>query len=248
MKLSINPLLNILDTSVHFTGVEIAKGYLGVNLPPTDRVFPCLAENRKNGKVCLEWMHRARLYLSYKEEQEKDTLFRLGQQFITYNFWSRLSFKQSWVRAIVLNCFNIFSNKCFQVLYIHLGESIRRHSVDGLLRKRRTTRPLVWQCLQSPTSYWMWRSICQPEEAILVVAWLWLTYQFLATIVVGKLIGNWGPWSSWNSFVHPMLHLVLLVLLYFLIFWHIADPGMEVVELWEWRGQLNWEMWKWAPS
>ncbi|CAB0003221.1 unnamed protein product [Nesidiocoris tenuis] len=67
-------------------GVEIAKGYLGVNLPPTYRVFPCLAENRKNGKVCLEWMHRARLYLSYKEEQEKDTLFRC------YTFtWESLS-------------------------------------------------------------------------------------------------------------------------------------------------------------
>ena len=53
-------------------------GYLGVELPATDRVYHCLERDQENGKVCLEWMHRARLYLSYKEEKskEKDQGFR----------------------------------------------------------------------------------------------------------------------------------------------------------------------------
>uniref|UniRef100_A0A0K8T0D7 Family 31 glucosidase KIAA1161 n=1 Tax=Lygus hesperus TaxID=30085 RepID=A0A0K8T0D7_LYGHE len=57
-------------------GVEIALGYLGVHLPQNDRVFPCLHSNNRKGKLCLEWMHKARLYLSYKEEKEGDTQFR----------------------------------------------------------------------------------------------------------------------------------------------------------------------------
>ncbi|CAH1402416.1 unnamed protein product [Nezara viridula] len=52
-------------------GVEIALGYLGVELPSTDRVYHCLEQDQEDGKVCLEWMHRARLYLSYKEEKSK---------------------------------------------------------------------------------------------------------------------------------------------------------------------------------
>lgn len=47
-------------------GGEIALGYLGVELPETDRVFHCLPQDqRSDGSVCMEWMHKARLYLSY---------------------------------------------------------------------------------------------------------------------------------------------------------------------------------------
>lgn len=47
---------------------EIALGYLGTELPDTDRVYNCLPENeRSDGSVCMEWMHHARLYLSYSE-------------------------------------------------------------------------------------------------------------------------------------------------------------------------------------
>ncbi|XP_075219236.1 myogenesis-regulating glycosidase isoform X2 [Lycorma delicatula] len=46
-------------------GGEIALGYLGTELPETDRVFHCLPQNQKAGSVCMEWMHKSRLYLSY---------------------------------------------------------------------------------------------------------------------------------------------------------------------------------------
>ncbi|KAL1117500.1 hypothetical protein AAG570_003819 [Ranatra chinensis] len=52
-------------------GVEIALGYLGVDLPVADRVFECLPQDQAaaEGAVCLEWMHMARLYLSYQQKQ-----------------------------------------------------------------------------------------------------------------------------------------------------------------------------------
>lgn len=45
-------------------GAEIIKGRLGTTLN-YDKVYPCLDE--VNGSVCLEWMNRARLYLSFYE-------------------------------------------------------------------------------------------------------------------------------------------------------------------------------------
>ncbi|RZF49272.1 hypothetical protein LSTR_LSTR002893 [Laodelphax striatellus] len=46
----------------------IALGYLGVQLPDTDRVFHCLPNDQKSdGSVCMEWLNHARLYLNYRE-------------------------------------------------------------------------------------------------------------------------------------------------------------------------------------
>ncbi|XP_073978465.1 myogenesis-regulating glycosidase isoform X2 [Rhodnius prolixus] len=50
-------------------GVEIALGYLGVDLPSGDTVYHCLPKDQKPDMVCLEWMHRARLYLSYNQKE-----------------------------------------------------------------------------------------------------------------------------------------------------------------------------------
>ncbi|XP_014249264.1 myogenesis-regulating glycosidase isoform X3 [Cimex lectularius] len=52
-------------------GVEIALGYLGVDLRGDDRVHQCLPQDQKKDIVCLEWMHRARLYLSYSQMEIK---------------------------------------------------------------------------------------------------------------------------------------------------------------------------------
>ncbi|XP_039291821.1 myogenesis-regulating glycosidase-like isoform X2 [Nilaparvata lugens] len=47
---------------------QIALGYLGVQLPDTDRVFHCLPNQQKSdGSVCMEWLNHARLYLNYRE-------------------------------------------------------------------------------------------------------------------------------------------------------------------------------------
>ncbi|KAJ8985628.1 hypothetical protein NQ317_015123 [Molorchus minor] len=46
-------------------GVEIILAKLGVTIN-YDKVLSCLpADQRKDGSICLEWMHRARLYLSF---------------------------------------------------------------------------------------------------------------------------------------------------------------------------------------
>lgn len=48
----------------------IALGYLGVQLPDTDRVFHCLPNDQKSdGSVCMEWLNHARLYLNYRESE-----------------------------------------------------------------------------------------------------------------------------------------------------------------------------------
>ncbi|XP_074028988.1 myogenesis-regulating glycosidase isoform X2 [Leptinotarsa decemlineata] len=46
-------------------GVEIVHASLGINLD-YDTVLPCLPiDNKDDGSLCLEWMHRARLYLNF---------------------------------------------------------------------------------------------------------------------------------------------------------------------------------------
>ncbi|KAJ8914957.1 hypothetical protein NQ315_002481 [Exocentrus adspersus] len=48
-------------------GAEILFAKLGVTIK-YDKVLPCLPINKRNdGSICLEWMHRARLYLHYYE-------------------------------------------------------------------------------------------------------------------------------------------------------------------------------------
>ncbi|XP_017773034.1 PREDICTED: uncharacterized family 31 glucosidase KIAA1161 isoform X2 [Nicrophorus vespilloides] len=51
-------------------GVDIVQGRLGTTLN-YDKVLPCLAEDDRNdGSICMEWMHRARLYLHFYELHE----------------------------------------------------------------------------------------------------------------------------------------------------------------------------------
>lgn len=38
-------------------------------MPSGDTVYHCLPKDQKPDMVCLEWMHRARLYLSYNQKE-----------------------------------------------------------------------------------------------------------------------------------------------------------------------------------
>ncbi|KAJ9599273.1 hypothetical protein L9F63_010275, partial [Diploptera punctata] len=51
-------------------GKEIMYGFLGRDLGP-DRAFHCLPQNIKDdSSVCMEWMHKTRLYMNYTEQRE----------------------------------------------------------------------------------------------------------------------------------------------------------------------------------
>ncbi|KAJ8965872.1 hypothetical protein NQ314_003852 [Rhamnusium bicolor] len=58
-------------------GVEIVLARLGTTIN-YDKVFPCLPmDKKKDGSICLEWMHRARLYLNFYELKEDIKCYNL---------------------------------------------------------------------------------------------------------------------------------------------------------------------------
>jgi len=52
-------------------GAELVRGELGTLIGRGEKAYACLArDEKKDGSVCLEWMHKARLHLHYERHEK----------------------------------------------------------------------------------------------------------------------------------------------------------------------------------
>lgn len=66
-------------------GNEIVSGELGTEIN-SDLVFKCLQENEYNdGSVCMEWMHRARLYLRFRTPHAGVRCYQITWESLSFN-------------------------------------------------------------------------------------------------------------------------------------------------------------------